>query len=185
MKKPDAKPTIDSGYEWDRSYPPGGGEFHPPLADDRDKMVGPGLILDAPNEWPGAQEIEYADLGPEYRYDENDHFDDGSETGPFEQEDDDLLEGAAMHLVGDPLPEGRQLSLRAGERAEHLIQILEAMRAGDAVSLNEAVTITRLEGTERVARFDIATPEGHAKVAGVRRAMAGGLKAVRSGGTTQ
>lgn len=41
----------------------------PPLPGDLDAQPPPKVAPDIPHEWPAAQEITYADLGPEYQYD--------------------------------------------------------------------------------------------------------------------
>lgn len=82
-------PAKDTGDgpdpEKDLPGPTGDSHWSPPLPSDHDKLTGLGLVLDAPNEMPQAADLVYEDLGPDHKYDENEHFD------PDNDGDDDFL----------------------------------------------------------------------------------------------
>lgn len=87
LDEPAKDAATGDGPDPEKDLPGPTGESHwsPPLPSDHDKLTGLGLVLDAPNEMPQAAEITYADLGPEHKYDENEHYD------PDGDGDDDFL----------------------------------------------------------------------------------------------
>lgn len=159
------------------------GQWAPPSPKDRDKLMGLGLALDVPNEWPAPVPIKYEDLGPEYRYTpkDEDPEDDEDPLATLAAEEEMLdAEEALTATITVTLEDGTSGSVKLQETVDHeritaVRRLVESLSPLDRVDF-PGVSIVRLDGGDSEdARYYVKGKDEHT-VIGANEAL---LRAAR------